>query len=177
MNNTILKTLMLSMILIFITIGIQLSVATDTSNHVPKGVKGLSTYINEESQVNETFNEVNQADYNISDTKSSDYVFCEIAKLNGTWDGPLCSFLQDHRPCLPHDHECVNLQDSTSPCDMSCWHEIQRIYEDTKKEMEDVCPNILEEAIIHIKRIKFWVDGVLKVFYFLSIYIFVVFSF
>ena len=165
-KNTYNATSIVSITLLIITFGIRLSVATESSNPALNGVNGLSTYINEEVLINETYTHVMQGDYNLTDTKSFDVVFCETSKLNGSWDGPFCSINHDHIPCLPHDHECVNLQDPTIPCNMSCWHENQRTYEEAKKAMESVCPKVFGETISHIKRIRFWVDGVLKVFSF-----------
>lgn len=158
MNSGIATTAALWIILTFFLIGIKsLSSASLPNSHSePVSVSDINVY--NELVTDATNNEVHQEDYNITKTHTDNYVHCYDECFNITDDDERldCKSAQSHSFWIPDTHECVNERDPNNPCNMSCWYELERILES--------CPFILDETKDYIDSVKFWLDGILKVF-------------
>ena len=138
MNPSVAPSASLWILLPFFLIG------TKSLSSTWKPVSASDIVVSNELMINETNNAEHQDDDNITEIQYLNWVECYDECINITKDGADCK----STPIYQHDPNI--------PCNLSCWYEVEQIHQ--------TCPFLLEETKDYISLVKFWLDGVLKVF-------------
>ena len=95
-----------------------------------------------------------EVDYNIAELQDTEKRQCYLGYINRTEDVVYCNSTNGVARVLEVGHPCISRIDDMIACDVCCIG------------MLDICPYLSHKTKSQIASIKFWLDGVIKVFIF-----------